>query len=185
MSSAIKQVYGFAPSVQNGANFLGGILAKEDLDPRDQLFVKEYLRTSNATAAAAAAGFTAKNQHSLQVMASKVLNRPQVQAELKKIRNEVQAETKHGLVQAMKEAQDAMAYAKKTENANAYVKAVELRAKLNGLLTENINLRHAGFSVVVGGIDFDKRDGKTAPPEIEQQISLPAPVEEDDEDIFG
>jgi hypothetical protein len=36
----------------------------------------------------------------------------------------------------MKEAGQAMEFAKETGNANAYVKAVELRAKLNGLLID-------------------------------------------------
>ena len=40
----------------------------------------------------------------------------------------------------MSEAKDTMQFARETENANAYCKAVELRAKLSGLLIDRVEV---------------------------------------------
>ena len=44
------------------------------------------------------------------------------------------------MVVAMGEAKDAMDFAYKTDNASAYVKAVELRSKLSGLLIDRVEV---------------------------------------------
>lgn len=46
----------------------------------------------------------------------------------------------YGLVEAMKEADDVIAFTKMKGNAMAYCKAVELRAKLSGLLVERVEI---------------------------------------------
>jgi hypothetical protein len=55
---------------------------------------------------------------------------------------------------AMQEANDAIEFAKATKNANAYVKAVELRAKMSGLLVDRVDVRSlTAFSINLSGID--------------------------------
>lgn len=55
---------------------------------------------------------------------------------------------------AMKEAEDAMGFAILTENAGAYIKAVELRSKLKGLLVDKLDVRQAvGFQIRIQGLD--------------------------------
>ena len=46
----------------------------------------------------------------------------------------------YGLVEAMKEAEDAAAFARENKNSMALVKACELRAKLSGLLIDRVEL---------------------------------------------
>jgi hypothetical protein len=46
----------------------------------------------------------------------------------------------YGLVEAMKEAEDAAAFAKANKNSMALMKACELRAKLSGLLIERVEV---------------------------------------------
>lgn len=94
---------------------------------------------------------------------------PIVKALVAEAQKAVQAKINYGLEQAMQEAQDAIEFAKKTENANAYVKAVELRTKLNGLLVEKLDVRQSGFTLNVHGFT---------------PIPIPKP-EDDGSDIFG
>lgn len=123
------------------------------LNPQQAKFVAEYLRHSNGTAAAKSAGYTSPTQASVTL-----LKNPAVKEALDKPRKALEAEGLYNLKAAMKECEDAMAFAKETENANAYTKAVELRAKLNGLMVEKHDMRTVGFHVSVDGIDFSKRN---------------------------
>lgn len=85
---------------------------------------------------------------------------------------------------ALDEAQEAIEFAKKTDNANAYVKAVELRAKISGLLEDKKNpmALGGGFVVQIVGVR-----GHGAPvavleePPIEVE-ALPAPQTVDSEE---
>lgn len=75
---------------------------------------------------------------------------------------------------AMKECEDAIEFARETENANAYVKAVELKSKLQGLLVEKHQIQQVPFTISIGGI----YDELPAPP---QQVAIEAvskPVDE-------
>lgn len=65
----------------------------------------------------------------------------------------------HNLEKAMAEAEEAMRFAKETENANAYVKAVEHRAKLNGLLVDRQEVKQVGFTIQIAGIYDPGEDG--------------------------
>lgn len=83
-----------------------------------------------------------------------MLKNPTVKNALMEARKDPITKLSHNIHSAMQEASDAMDFAKETENANAYVKAVELRAKLNGLLTEKLDVRAlAGFSVNILGVN--------------------------------
>lgn len=146
-------------------------------------FAREYLRTGSASQAAQNIGYA---KSSAGPMGAVYLKKPSVQEIIEKEAKELQKKTQHTILDAMKEAEEAMAFAKETENANAYVKAVELRAKLNGLLIEKHSHQMAGFVVSVGGIDFSKRDGVLPEPKDVQQLPEPPPSTPIDEsgDLF-
>lgn len=126
-------------------------------DPSPQLnlieakFIDEYLKHGNAGAAALAAGLTPNKNHARQY-GFKMIQRPHVALMLAKRREELAAKTGYTAEKAMQEAEEAMAFAKDTGNANALVKAVELRSKLQGLLIEKVQHQGAPFSINIGGI---------------------------------
>lgn len=111
------------------------------------------MKDGNAARAAQAVGYTAAHSHNL-------MRDPYVVEALEKARKRSQEVCDYNATQAMKEANDAIEFAISTENANAYVKAVELRAKLQGLLVEKVDLRaQVGFSIIMAPL----RPGKTEP----------------------
>ena len=72
--------------------------------------------------------------------AHRALQNAAVQQYLSVIRSESRAIAAYDLATAMQEALDVIAFAKKHENAMAYCKAVELRAKLSGLLIDRVEV---------------------------------------------
>ena len=73
-----------------------------------------------------------------------------VMAAVREYRLKCQEKTGYRQQEAMAEAQAAIEFAISTENANAYVKAVELRAKLAGLLDPQEGLKSAFQINIVG-----------------------------------
>lgn len=63
------------------------------LSPREQRFIEEYLKSSNATAAYKLAGYTAKTDQVAGVCASQLLTRPRVSEELSRRREAVSRKT--------------------------------------------------------------------------------------------
>lgn len=114
------------------------------LTPREAKVIEEYCKHGNGKEALRAAGYS---QHSDVIRRNR-----NVREALKGVITKAQKKSGYNLEQAMQEAEDAIAFAKKTDNANAYVKAVELRSKLNGLLVEKYDVRQSGFSVVITGL---------------------------------
>lgn len=85
-----------------------------------------------------------------------------VKAEIQKRIEELQEKTGYGLEVSMAEAAEGMELARTSKNANAFVKAVELRAKLNQLLVEKHEFTGmAPFSLQIVGL------GQTPPKQIE------------------
>lgn len=80
--------------------------------------------------------------------------------------------------QAMLEAEEAMQFARETENANAFVKAIELRSKLKGLLIEKHQVQQVGFQINIGGIE-------DAPMFPTRDVPALAPAEPSFEDAIG
>ncbi len=104
------------------------------ITPKQQRYA-ELLATGMPQAHAAKhAGYKSK------CSANDAYRHPLVQEYLSTIRNRAAARTGHTVVVAMEEANGAMAFARETENATAYVKAVELRAKLSGLLIDRVEV---------------------------------------------
>lgn len=78
---------------------------------------------------------------------------PKVLAEIESRRAKIRAKGQYTLELAMEEAEAARVFAEDTGNANAYVKAVEHKAKLNGLLVEKYDHRMmANFSIQIDGV---------------------------------
>jgi phage terminase small subunit len=121
------------------------------LSPRQAIFVREYLRNSDATAAAVAAGYSVV---SAPERGNRLLRTcPAVMKAVDDALKMIQVKGVHNIEKAMGEADDAIAFSLKTENANAYVKAVELKAKLAGLLIDRKDVRSMnGFRIEIGGL---------------------------------
>lgn len=147
-----------------------------ELNPKQAKFVKEYVKTGNQMAAAKAAGYSGTNE-----TASNIVKGAAVKAALDKIREKAIVTAAYNADTAMKEAEEAIEFAKETKNANAYVKAVELRSKLKGLLIEKHQHQVANFSLKIGGID----DEPTLPPNVIPTTTVAVEEEEDEEnDVF-
>jgi len=118
------------------------------LTPKQAAFVAEYLKDSNGTRAAIVAGYGEKNA---KQTAWKLLHKiPAVVDAVAAARTEVQEQAIYNLQAAMDEAEKTIEFARETKNANAMAKAVELRAKLNGLLIDRHDVRQAvGFKIVI------------------------------------
>lgn len=120
-------------------------MSEKPLNLSQLRFIAEYVKDGNAKRAAIAAGYAEKSAKSIGYS---LLQVPAVQDAVEATRKEVQVQAVYNLAESMREAEEAMKFAKETENANAYVKAVELRSKLNGLLIERVDLRaQSGFHV--------------------------------------
>lgn len=153
----------------------------EVLTERQAKFVAEYCKHGIVQTAALAAGFpkSTASQYGARLMRES----PAVMAAIAAHRKDLQAQGKYNLENAMKEADEAIEFARETENANAYVKALELKSKLNGLLVEKHDHRVASFRLNIGGINDEK------PPLTDEQLieTTSARTEEQDEeeDIFS
>lgn len=135
---------------------------QNDLDPTRLQFIAAFIRLGEVNKACREAGIATGT-------GSKYLKEPAIQKLLAESRDRIMAEAEYTTAKAMQEADDAIAFARSTENANAYVKAVELRAKLSGLLIEKIDVRQAtGFQIRIG------IPGLSSPTEV---VALPVPVE--------
>lgn len=73
--------------------------------------------------------------------ASKLMASPKVSQRTQELRAPVVEKLQYGLEQAMLEAQEAFEVSKSTQSGGAMVAAVQLRAKLNGLLVERKEVR--------------------------------------------
>lgn len=94
--------------------------------------------------AAIEAGFSVSvAEHS----ANKIHEKPAVQAAIEQARTEIRAAAVYDHAQAMAEAGEAIAFAKKHGNSMALVKAIELRSKLSGLLIDRAEVKVAVVDV--------------------------------------
>lgn len=110
-----------------------------------QRYIQLVASGKDSRAAAREVGYS--NSYA-EVIATRCRKNPEVAAAVEAIRTEGRTIAAYDLAAAMKEADEAAAFAKKHKNPMANVKAVELRAKLSGLLVERVevfdmNLRRA------------------------------------------
>ena len=120
------------------------------LKPSHQIFVEHYLKTGNGAESSRVAGYSEKNATN---SAAQLLKHPTIKAALAEARAGAVVAASYGLDAAMRETDLAIEFAKLTKNANAMVKAIELKTKLNGLLVERVEHKVAGFVISISGID--------------------------------
>jgi phage terminase small subunit len=126
-------------------------MATRELTERQQKFVSEYLKDENGTRAAKVAGYP---ENGAAQQAHRLLKKtPVVIDAIAQAKKDFSTKHEYTLDKAMKEAEAAIEFAIQTKNANAYVKAVELRTKLNGLLVEKHDVRQVGFNIVIKGVN--------------------------------
>lgn len=107
------------------------------LSQKQRLFIAELQKGANGADAAKAAGYS---PHAAKFQAYRLLQNELVRAELDKVRQNLAAATEYNGERCMAELDSAIAFAKEHKQANAVVKAVELRARLAGLLREKVDV---------------------------------------------
>lgn len=123
---------------------------KRRMTPKQEVYVANLSRGMDSRAAAKAAGFSPSYS---AVAAYRLKTKPAVAEALAEIRQEGREQAVFGIVQAMAEADSAAQFARLHKNPMAFVKAVELRAKLSGLLIEKIEVFSADLR---GALDAAK-----------------------------
>ena len=123
----------------------------DDLTDKQQRYVENLSRGMASRAAALAAGYA----HSYAMVAAHRLGKkPAVVEALAAVRKEGMKMAAYGLVEAMREADEAAQFARQHKNPMAVVKAAELRAKLSGLLIDRVEVFTADLR---GALDEAKR----------------------------
>jgi len=132
--------------------------ARLALNPRQQAFVEAYALPSpingqafNASEACRRAGYSPKRA---DATAQRLLRTPKIKAAVELMRAEVAERASYTVERCMAELEKGMAFALTTENASAYVRAVELRGKLTGILVDRLDARVAvgTFQINVEGL---------------------------------
>lgn len=121
-----------------------GPKAKPMVNPQQAKFAEEYLRTGKKRDSAAAAGYKCPSDK-----ANQLLHHPGVASIIHEVRDTVSKKLSYTADTAMLEAEDAIAFAKDTGNANALVKAIELRSKIMGLLVDKHEFQGTPFHLVL------------------------------------
>jgi hypothetical protein len=105
--------------------------APRPLDDRSKLAIEGVLSGQSRTAALVSAGYS---RSYADRRAGWFFNRPEVKSALEEGWAAARKETMYNLEQAMKETSIGMELSIKTCNSMSYIKAVELRSRLQGLL---------------------------------------------------
>lgn len=113
-------------------------------------FVANFLKCANGSLAARQVGVSEK---SARRVASRWLKLPEVKKALEDARSALQAEARYNYEKAMAECLDCMNFAKEKGDSSAFCKAIELRAKLSGLLVERQQIHTTGFQININGLD--------------------------------
>jgi hypothetical protein len=108
--------------------------SQKQITPKMQRYAELRAQGLTQSKAALEAGYSAKQA------GNKIERNPFVQRYLSNVRSNVQARVCHTVEIAMDEAKDTMQFAREKGNPMAYCKAVELRAKLSGLLIDRVEV---------------------------------------------
>lgn len=145
----------------------------ELLTPLQQAFVHEYAKgDKSATQAAIAAGYSPRTA---RVQVYSLLRNAGVKAELDRIRERITKKTVYDATAAFNEAGEAMEIARKTNNSHAFTKAVELRSKLHGLLTDKLLVETVSVDLTAALRDAKARVSAAFPPPV-RPMRDPAPA---------
>lgn len=115
------------------------------LNPKQLKFIEHYASGKSGAESARLAGYSAKNA---AATASQLLQNEAVKAALDEVRKSSLSAAVYNLEAAMKETNEVIEFSRATKNANAMIKAVEHKAKLNGLLVERHEVKQAGFTII-------------------------------------
>lgn len=114
----------------------------DTLTPKQEAFCQAIVSgLSQADAYRKAYDAKAMKPAVIQNKASLLMKRGEVRVRIENLRKPVIEKLQYGLEQAMAEAADAFAVSKAKEQGGAMVAAVQLRAKLNGLLVDRSEVR--------------------------------------------
>ena len=124
----------------------GGEVSSSALTPEMRRFVEEYIKLGSVRGAAMLAGITySRGQGYMRL--------PQVDALIESRFKDLQQETGYTQEKALEEAEFARQFSQKKGNSMALVKAVELKAKIAGLLIEKVDHSVNGnFTIQVYGV---------------------------------
>lgn len=111
---------------------------ERNLTKRQAIFVANIIAGKSQVQSAVAAG---SKEVSANKAAARYMQNPIVRKAIEEDREKARERGIYNLERAMQEAQDAMNFAYATDNATAYIKAVEHRSKLNGLLIERQHVK--------------------------------------------
>lgn len=115
---------------------------------RQMIWVREYLKTGNRVRACEATAV------SVGAVRDWFAEHPAFLEYLESQRKKLADATQYDLRAAIKELDEAIQFAKDTENANAYAKLIELKMKGYGLLIEKHDVRQfSSFSISIAGVD--------------------------------
>lgn len=120
------------------------------LNPKQQKFVEAYMKSGNAVRSAEESGFA-------PTYAKDLMKTPAVSKALDEARKESALAAAYNADAFMKECDTAILFAQQTENANAYAKLIELKAKHMGFLIDRLDVRQqTQFAINVFGIKNDE-----------------------------
>ncbi|MCA8254816.1 terminase small subunit [Burkholderia sp. AU31624] len=120
--------------------------------PRQTRISDRQLKFALAVAAGKSGPQAAREAGYPEGRASDLMRNPFVVSELDKQRAALREKVGYDTDQALKELEEAAAFAIKTNNATALARIRELKMKLMGLLKEN-KVATAGFQLIINGID--------------------------------
>ena len=113
-----------------------------DLSPKQEAFAQAVAAGMNQSDAYRAAyDATRMKPSSINVNASKLMADAKVRQRVASLRAPAVEAVQYGLKEAMAEAAEAMALCRETRQSGAFVSAVQLRAKLCGLLVEKREIK--------------------------------------------
>ena len=121
-----------------------------ELNERHAQFVRHYLICGEGAEAARRAGYSTK---SARKEGSRILALPKVRAAIEIARADLAKKAAYDQGAAMAELDQAIAFARETQNATALCRAIELKSKLCGLLIERQDVRQlGGFAININGL---------------------------------
>jgi len=106
--------------------------------PRRQRFVEAYLICGSAVAAAQRAGYHGR---SVRRTAARLLTVPEVAKAIEEGRTALAERSNFSMARAMSQLQEDRAFAIRTKNATAAVRASELMARMSGHLVDRLDAR--------------------------------------------
>jgi phage terminase small subunit len=109
-----------------------------ELTPKQRRFIAAYQTGVSATQAAIDAGYSPKSaKHAAHAL---LHDNKAVKGELQRIGDKLAKAAEYSGQKCMAELDEALQFARDTKQANAFVKAVELRARLANLLREKVDI---------------------------------------------